>query len=466
MSEEDLKLRIQTIHKNLLGSHLDQKALRFWVHAVSNDQEKINEFTSMLLHSNEYRQLLFKRYREIYIDLVGFDIKDDEFNLLYESIKGSAVDLPQVKRYIMQLPSAIQKYTDLIRSTFALRKCTEVPIDVLAYYLDRFLMEDQFDLAAAIDRNDHLPKEISAKLYDNDSVELMMDLLGAKTMHDAIDALRTLQVAVATLPHAKEQVSMRTDQIVMFERVFNRQMYVQEYFKYVSNESSLKDDQLVSLFTSTQETYFKVREIYEAFMCKEISEYEFIKQFLYDYESPDFFVHLVDKIIESDGYATSMKLTLFKLYSEMYDEHLETTDIDYIFNRIKSKKLPVVSEELREELTELKKETDSIISNLFEKFTQVLERQPDIYEVDEMLQFYRSNLVMGVDKLNLYLEKRLVSSMEFHDIIKHKIKTSFKKDPLPSQMFSLLKKVLEQITNDTDLTECDQIIKSVCMSQS
>lgn len=461
-SEEELKLKIQSIHKNLLGTHLDQKSLRFWVHAVMANQDKINEFSSMLLNSAEYKQVLYKQYREVYIDLVGFDINIDEFDAFYESEKGKVVPLVKIRKYLFTLPSTLQKYTDLIKSTYMLKTCTECSDEIVQFYIDKFALNEAYDLVEAIDCSEHLPpKQVTTNAVVQEPapdlrLDALLNLMGASDLDHALQ--------VASIP--VKTCSMRTDQIALFESVFKRPIFVQEYFKYVNSETSFDISTLQALFAITRQTFNKVRELYLDYMRQEIDEYYFIKLYLYDYESPDFYEQIVEQIIQSELYAQHMKATLSSSYKEMFDETLDEHDILYIFDRVKAAKLPVTSDEIRESLTDLKKETDNIISNLFEKYQEVLHRQPDIYEVDEMIVMYRAQLTQGIAFLNGLLEKRLMSSLEFHDIIKQKIRSSYitlhDREPLPSQVFAVLNGVIKQITSDTTLERCCSIIETLC----
>lgn len=469
MSEESLKLKIQTIHKNLLGTNLDQKTLRFWVHTVLNNNEKITEFYNTILGSNDYRKNVYKQYREAYFDLVGFDMNDSVFDAFFESQKGKIVTPQMIRSHIFTLEACVSKYSEIIKSIYTLEKCTECDMGTLTAYLRKFEHSDTYDIDLL--RND-IASNIHAEVKDRKDThcdprfQRLLDAFGDDRIDEIIDQVIRDETVNRDTVTREVLCEMREDQIKAFESVFGRPMFVQEYFKYVTPNYSFDSKTLITLKQHTSIMYNKVRELYDAYAILSIDEYFFISKYLYECECIDFWDNIVDAIIESPEYEKNMKHTLCKLYENMYDERLEEHDVQYIFSKVKADKVKVNSDDLKSILVDLKKETDNIISNIFEQFMLVLERQPDVYEIDENLQTYRVGLDNGLVKLNTDLERKLMSSLEFHDIIKKKIRLEYfskhNKDILPSHMFNLLKTILDKLSPLMSFNEFNQLVTSVC----
>ena len=140
---------------------------------------------------------------------------------------------------------------------------------------------------------------------------------------------------------------------------------------------------------------------------------------------------------------------------------MEALDLVYIFTMIKTLKLSIVDDNINRILSSFKEITDAITSHIFRVFLNVLERQPDIHEVEEHIIFYRDNIdEKTMENLDTILEQTLMNSLEYHDILKTKIKIAYKsartKEILPSTLFSVLNQVIPKLSmlknNEIDRT--------------
>jgi hypothetical protein len=148
----------------------------------------------------------------------------------------------------------------------------------------------------------------------------------------------------------------------------------------------------------------------------------------------------------------------------MYDQPLNVNDIEYVFEIIKNKKLPIVSEDIEIILQQFKQETDEIVSQLFKLFMEILTRPPDMSEIEYYVSFYRDRKdIETISTTNMSVEKTLISTLEFHDIIKIHIKKCFKekfqKEILQSVMYEVLNKILKIIPEISMKNLDDMILK-------
>ena len=152
----------------------------------------------------------------------------------------------------------------------------------------------------------------------------------------------------------------------------------------------------------------------------------------------------------SPEYEKSMKESLFAKYKSLFDEELEVVDIIYLFQIIKKLKLNIVDDNINRILSNFKEITDDITTHIFRVFLGVLERQPDIHEVEQHIVYYRDNIDdRTMMQLDATLENRLMNSLEYHDILKTKIKLAYKaaktKDILPSTLFGILNQLIPKL---------------------
>jgi hypothetical protein len=196
-----------------------------------------------------------------------------------------------------------------------------------------------------------------------------------------------------------------------------------------------------------------------------LGEYAYVKNYICRIDNPRFFVDIVDEIVESQEYKTCMESVIASKYKALYDEELDKPDVVYIFSKVQVKKLSRVDDELTHVINSVKSETDKIMSNIFKIFLIVYERQPDIYEIDRFVAFYREKLPMELVEINKELERILMDNLEFHDIIKKKVRSYYTQtkstDILPSIMFQILQSVTARIPTLTMATLDDFVQKAI-----
>lgn len=238
-----------------------------------------------------------------------------------------------------------------------------------------------------------------------------------------------------------------------FERSFKRPMFVHEYFKYVLQKAYEPDPTPITQFQGIYEKFVEdfniMRRILNDYINVTLDEYTFVKKYLYEVDDARFFTQIVDEIVNSDDYKRFMCEKLDELYRSLFKESLQDHDITYVFKKVYFEKLDLYNEALNDRLIELKTETDDIISHIFTQYTKVLERPPDVYEINELVQKYRALLpTMSYDDINKDTEQTLIMSLEFHDILKKKIKQVVPHIK-PRVLFDHLKALIADLDGET-----------------
>jgi len=482
MDTDNLRSRLQNLHIGILGRQLDNKTLNFWINAIQGKSKTVEDYESTLLRGEEYKGYILKRFRETYMDLIGFDITEEECAKFYAKFGGSLVSEHDIFSHVTSLAQFDEKYVAIINNQHLLSKKEPCNIDTLNFYMSQFKANPMYTV-------DALEKDI---VDGRHLVSLSCKHHGgvAEGNGDAtskyVAFAKEFEKVVGTIPdNVRSWYEATTSQcktlgnlggagvvkvgdydnkiLHAFEIAFKRPMYVQEYFKYVPGRVPVEE--YPSLANAHSINYNKLREIYTAYTDIDMDEYTYVKTYLYEVDISGFYDTIIDRIVESDEYAECIKDVLVDKYKSMYDEDLDSNDVAYIFNIVKKQKLGHSDDKLTGVLASVKKETDIIISHIFKQFTDVLERQPDVFEIDQYVAYYRERLASSsLEIIDVQLETILMHSLEFHDIIKKKIKNIYvstkKREIVPSIVFGLLNKILSVI-DECKMSNIDELITSV-----
>lgn len=275
--------------------------------------------------------------------------------------------------------------------------------------------------------------------------------------------------------------------IVAFETVFNRPMFVHEYFKIIIERRLVFENQdemnthFKCIFQKFMSDFNKTRKILADYTNITLQEYDFVKQFLYGVDDDSFFVNLIDDIVKGGCYKREMIKVLSHQYKEMFNEELQSHDVSYLFAKVIVKKLSLHDEHITHILESLKRETNEIIDHVSAKFLQVIHRHPDVFETQEHIQMYRSQLDARVSQrqfeslsakeleehlvnIDQSTEHLLIESLEFHDIIKQKIR-SINPKIQPRYLFEILQKMTNIIVGQT-LEYIDEKVKELMLENN
>lgn len=400
---------------------LDNKTMNYWINEIENGNKTLGDFEKVLVKNEHYRQTIYLIFRQYYIDYIGMDVDESYFDKFMES--QDIVRLEDVLPYVQSLPPYREKYESMIKHSFTVSGKTH-DSEKIQYYFNKFIKDPSYDY-------EKLQNDIT--LNEND----------AEIQQEYVKPIESI-VNVNATPQSSPSLFYNNKAVDDFETVFKRPMFVQEYFKYVVGNK--KWDLSKHSFD-----YNEIRNLYETYANTKLMEYTYVKQYLDVVERTNYKNEIIDAIVDSKEYETNMKQVLKQNYKSLFGEDLETQDIEYIFKKVKSKKLGVVSDEIQVMLTNLKAESDSIVSNIFNTYQKVLERDPDVHELDTYIEDYRINIDTNIDVINNNLEKTLMKSLEFHDIIKKKVKLLYKskngKEILPSKLFTVLSQVASNVSN-------------------
>ena len=418
---------LKAIWTSVLGGiPCNTKDITLWEHYVNKGGFSLSDFRDFLYKSPEFTT----RCETLYNNRISaFQLENDTrlgFPAFWLSLNGVYDDVENaINGFICNSDAFVEKTSSLIRDVFSY-EINAVPSDAhLKFYLEKFAFDTTYD-----------------------TISLSADIV--KGSHVKSDENVMEHLHITPLIADRKPAPFDIDRLDAFEAVFQRPMFVQEYFKYQTQYF----DELLSTHNSN---YNRLREIFETYTGKTISEYYYVHKFLFSVDDDGFFEKIVDDIVNSAEYRVGMSRILVDKYAAMFDSPLSDVDAEYIFAIVKKQKLDIVNERLATILTNLKEETDTIIGAIFKVYDKVLNRPPDMNEIEQYVGYYRSG---GSD---VELEKVLMRTLEFHDSIKKHIRSEYHalkgKDVLPSILFDVLNRIIVRIA-DLEMDTIDETIRT------
>ena len=433
---------LQTVSASVIGAPCDQKMLTLWEHYVTKGGFTVDDFRDAMIKSPQFADACRTAF-EKRAEILGIDASFDNF-WIDKNKNNELVDIDQAKieinQFLVGMPQFKTRYEVVVKQVaeYETDGPATTPAD-LDFYRARFAADPAYDtltLAADIRLGLHLEKAAAAAAAADQG----------QSAHPSSPSV-PLHLANRIAPPAPFDV----DRLEAFEGVFQRAMYVQEYFKYQAT-----DQDLPALLATHNANYNRMREIFETYTGKTISEYYFVHQFLFSVDKPEFFENIVDDIVASPEYKSSMTAALEAKYAAMFDTAMSEIDVDYTFDIVRRQKIPIVSDRVVEILSNLKEESDGIIGNIIRVYNRVLDRPPDMNEIEQYVVYYRQ------DGTDAELEKILMRTLEFHDSIKKRIRAEHValrgREILPSLLFDILNRVIVGLA-DLDMHSLDDKIR-------
>ena len=417
---------LQTLYKSIAGIDMNTEDLQKWENLISQGEKTIKDFESSCYDSTAYKNNVSQLFREIYYEIIGFDLSFGEVKTFFSEYKNKRPERNAIRSYVTHLPQFETKYTHIINRVYKklFDEEEDPPSSIRAFYMQRVRDIEFYDI-------DHMSQDMIALIHQN-----------CPPPHHETPPTISSSPIIDTLwdDHARQA----------FENVFKRPIFIQEYFKYIVQDNKKKEEDFHDLYALFTTRLTKLQTIMEEYLDETIDAYEFVKQFLYASDHANFFEDFVRKIVSSSQYQEFMFHHIHHLYLDIFNESLDDEDIAYIFEKVQPLKLAFKSEVLRDTLLEIKNETDDIIGFIFKTYVDVLERSPDAFEIKESIAYYRNALKdhEPYEKINAHLEKKLMNALEFHDILKKKIKEVYPMI-MPRLLFMRLAEILQHIQHET-----------------
>lgn len=500
------------------GPPLDTKMMRYWQTLIHKNEKTLTDFKEMLLKHPPFVHRMTSLFKDVFFERVGISEYDPSIFDVYRAswTIESTFDRQHVNVWICSTGFFKEKLTNIMTHMRIDPKLFEI---VLArfkahpeYSFERlqkdvpslvYLLETMHAIEANpnMSKTIHMASDLDLREERNgDGIDLptpfaecsiVTDVQCAELMRllniPAVEASATHMVwthvydeickKLATCTAAETEAvqnespgaaggtafaeHVRDDGLIQaFEKIMERPMFVHEYIYYMQHQPMD-----VASIQLQRTLFYEVREVYQKHINKDLDEYNFVKTYLTRlHDSEGFMEQFIKDILESADYRDNMISIINTKYQRMYGETLDREDLQVVFDKIKQKRLHLFSEELSSTIVEFKRETDDIITHIFDKYMSLLDRQPDTYESTQYMHRYREQYGSGFEALDAQLEKDLVHSLEYHDVIKQKIKrtyvSSHGKEPLPSKTFEIMSVCLGQLAGMASAKDIEALIQT------
>ena len=428
-----MDLQIATKHLELLGKPIESKLSQYWEQSITSRVKTFDDFIMSLTSSETYQARIREEFANVYTAFLNKKDYESCFNAFIKENRNN-VNKTNVIKYV----SNMKEYKNYISSVVG---------DILNVEYDYIVKPEDIDFfltkASSIINISQEPYSTSMIYKD---IEIFMKV-------------RPLMYEGPTVVSETVNAPFDFEKLDDFENVFQRPMYVQEYFKYAS------DSDWETIHEKHKDDFEQMRAIFQNYTGKSISEYYFIKKYLSSIDSSDFFQTIINDIVDSNEYKNGMISILSKKYESMFDLSLDADDCEYIFAIVKDKKMPIISDDINSILSKLKEETDEITSNIFKLYMDVLDRPPELIENVKYIAFYRKRKQVDKQSINSELEKILIGTLEFHEILKSKIKRYYR-DSLNSEipnsvLYDTLNKILSSKLSELTIANSDSVIQKM-----
>jgi hypothetical protein len=393
--------------------------------------------------------------------------------------RSSLISDDAITAYIMDLPVFTTKYKEVISRLYLMVNNAPIPENLLSLYLDKF--KSQGSGYTIDDLNNDILEGRAPTIVGShgDGVNVLQNIKDTwAKIHGGVPSSHTLNTLLAQVGDAEFVMSCLIRQFDIFrnKRVvdvqsaflaeYGREPLVPEFMKIMEKGGDGDGDSsfdIAAMHAMHRRHLVAVKELYAQYVADEISEVDFVKRYIYAIDDdPQYKDDIVSALTASPAYEREMCAVVRKAFKALYDMPLAPEDERHMFEQIKGKRLSLVSQEISEIVAALKAETDMYLESLDAIYSGILTRSPDAYECVHYKKLYRDD--HDVNKSAERVRADLFASLEYHDVLKTKIRTMCEEEHigplLPSKLFALLNVALK----DDRLMKNDEALRSMVVS--
>jgi hypothetical protein len=440
---------LQTLYRRFTNRKIDAKTLRFWEGALRDGGSSMADFEQFVSGSADYANHIAQLFKTKHIELLGGDPDVVASDAFMRAHGGRLLEEADVHRYIASGAECQEKYRTLVRtmgdvagerSAYCM---TEVEVEEL---VAKFVQDPGYgvtDLEADIERLCRpAPAPVAAEepatepaLRWSESVvqeapdcadvltELQNQWAGAGAGAEAllIELIRRCRAAPST--GRQQQEAVMPAWVDEWEREAGRPMYVHEYLKHASSLLPTGGVDVRAAVKHHRRVYEHARKIQEKYADRQLDEYAFVRDHIRDMDAPEFLQRMLEDILRSDQYRDLMTQAIVDTHRRMYDAPPDAESTAYMFARALAEQMALHDERLRELVVTFRTECDAQAARVHELFLKVYGREPDAEEVTQALPAYRAD--PAHERVDARVVQQLMSGLEFHDVLKKKIKFHF-----------------------------------------
>lgn len=439
----ELEKDLYKIHNDILGYVINHREQSYWTNLISSGNKTLEDYKINLLTSENYLSSIQMVFKSLFYSIIGYDAIFDEetisnFELYvqeYLNINCKELLPLDIKKYITTLDSFKDTYKARIET-----QISNLDNEKYDYMINMFMNEFDFD-------TDKLDSCLKDMIKNNafESLSIQREII----INDVNQGFKVESKL------SNPEPELDTNVLKSFSSIFKRQMFVEEYFFYVLKNINYDYNEYISYKNLIQ-------SLYKQYVDSDIDEYQFSLEYISHKDRctlESLEKNTLDALIISDVYYTKMKNNLREKYKLLYTSEIENNDLEYFFFKSKEELLFINDVRIEEMIIVWKSQTDNYVYEIYETYLQLLDRKPDVHEINDILNKYRYTNINTLE----YMEKNIINSLEFNDVMKKLICEKYKDntdiDILPSILYNIIKDLREKhIKENTTFIEILKLI--------
>jgi hypothetical protein len=446
---QSVKARLADIYADLLpNQRLDSKMLNYWSTALGKAEKSYGDFVSFVLKSPDYINHNKSIFVDVFYEYASCLPEGLEANAMFDdvmtSFDGMAISRQDMRRYIVTSPAFVTSCGDLVRKLYKAARQSDPEADTVNAYIQKFWNDPAYNVDA-LQRDITTPSAPPAVTQSpSPPSDVPVTVFAASTTAPVSSTPSTPS------PHGPPGVDKEAAKqcIDLYETIFERGMNAREYVQFIDALVALpspgaQQKRIEAIKADMRDAFVKVQDTLHRYLAQDITDLDFMREHLSPWlADKDYTNTLVKDIIASDAYRQKMTAKIAALHETMYGEPIPHEDAAYLFNKIRARGLELVNEDLNREIQAFKDETDTYVQHIFDLYLDVYEREPDNDELTTHLKLVRD---VGADAASASIKKDLRNALEYHDMIKKKIRKAYANVGItasPSAIYKVLELVL------------------------
>jgi hypothetical protein len=440
---QSVKSRITDIYADLLPNQRpDPKMLNYWSTTLGKGEKSYVDFVSFVLKSPDYINHNKSIFVDVFYEYASCLPEGLEANAMFDdlmtSFDGIAISRQDMRKYIVTSPAFVTSCGDQVKKLYKAARQSDPDVDVVNTYIQKFWNDPAYNV-------DALQKDITTPTtpapLPTPQDPPRTDVSPTESNGSPTPIATTQLPVILDKDDAKQCIDL-------YESVFGRGMNAREYMQFIDALIALptpaaRQKRIEAIKVDMRDAFVKVQDTLHRYLAQDITDLDFMREHLSAWlADKDYTNTLVRDIVASDAYLQKMTAKIATLHETMYGEPIPQEDAAYLFNKIRVRGLELMNEDLNREIQDFKDETDTYVQHLFDLYLDVYEREPDKEELAEHLKLVRD---AGTEVASASIKKDLRNALEYHDMIKKKIRKAYATVGItasPSAIYKVLELVL------------------------
>jgi hypothetical protein len=364
-------------------------------------------------------------FKRVFSDLVG--APSEAVVAAAVAAIGPAASEADARRYATETTQFVDKYSDLVRRLYAIGHDGSEPS---AAFVGACVRRVAADPAYTPDR---LADDIvSNRVFEEANDE--KDKTPAEKAEPAEKAAAAADVA-GMAAFASE-----------WRRRTGRRIDVMEFVRYSS--AGIDPKEMADAARRQDDAMLQVDAANRTYLGRGVAREEFLDAHVFQYDHPEFIQRVIAMILGGEEYRAAVEERIKAEHLRLYGEAVHADDMEYAFQAVRERRIALADEEVAAVVIHVNDQVIGISERVKEVYRRVLEREPDAEEVRERVMPWRA---LGDAECCARLAEELHASLEFHDVLKHRIRKKLEaanRPVKPRDVFDELGRVLRASAGD------------------